>query len=338
MDEGVPACEVCGDEVGPTEVMVGRRQGRLVCRSADCQLLIARLAGMPAAARASHLAAQRDNILKRRERDAQAARHAAEIEAAEARVDRQILDEVGRQTTPDGQIVALPIPSGLAAVAPMPEERRERYRRHLERTIEDAVRTSGGRVSRDRDHVTRRRAIASARFLDERPTLRARCGQACELCKGGCCSTGGEHAFISTVTIRRLMDADPSLGGEEILRTYLSHVPDRSIAGACVNQTATGCALPPAWRSDACNAYFCDAIEAFQKNWDEAAPPDAVLVIRRAHTNGNRFDAATPHPVVEVAWLDGDGVRPLGARGQSGLRTSSMREGPDVMGSSARHG
>ena len=311
MDERAPVCEVCSDEVGPTEAMVGRRQGRLVCRSADCQLLTAQLAGMPAAARASHLATQRDLILERREREGRAVRHAAAIEEAEARVDQQILDEVRRRTKPDGRVVALPIPSGRTAVAPTPVERRERYRRHLERTIEEAVQASGGRVSRDRDHVTRKRAIASDRFLDERPTLKARSGQACELCKGGCCSTGGEHAFISTVTIRRLMDADPSLGGEEILRTYLSHLPDRSIAGACVNQTATGCALPRSWRSDACNAYFCEALEAFQKDWDEATRPDAVLVIRRAHNNGNRFDAAATHPVVEVAWLDGDGVRPL---------------------------
>jgi hypothetical protein len=338
MKESESICEVCGEEVGPADAMLGRRQGRLVCRNADCQLLMAQLAGMPAASRASHLATQRERILDRRERDARARGHAAAIREAEVEVDRQILAEVRRKTDPDGRVVVLPIPSGLATVSPMPVERRERYRRHLERTIEEAARASEGGVSRDRDHIARKRAIASGRFLDERPALKARCDQACELCKGGCCSVGGEHAFISTVTIRRLMDTDASLGGEDILRAYLSHLPERSIEGACVNQTATGCALPRAWRSDACNAYFCDALEAFQKDWDEAQPPEAVLVIRRAYTNGNRFAAATPNPVVEVAWVDDDGVRPMGAGGQPEVRRSSMREGSDVIERSARHG
>ncbi len=313
MDEGGSACEVCGAEVGPADVVLGRRQGRLVCRKADCQLLIAQLAGIPAAARESHFATQRDLILERRAREARAERHASAIAQEEARVDRQILDAVRRESTAAGRVVVLPIPTGLTAVAPLPVERRERYRRHLERTIEAALGASEGGVSRDRDHLTRRQAVEAERFLDERPTLKARSAQACDLCKGGCCSTGGEHAFISTVTIRRLVDADPSLGGEDILRTYLSRLPERSIAGACVNQTATGCALPRAWRSDACNAYFCDALEAFQEDWDEATQPDAVLVIRRAHTDGNRFSAAAAHPVEEVVWVDGDGARPVGS-------------------------
>lgn len=338
MNESEPVCEVCGTEVGPADSLQGRRQGRLVCGRADCRLLIAQLPGVPEASREHHFTTQRELILERMRREARAERRAAAIREAEAQVDRQILEAARREKTPDERVVVLPIPSGLSSVGPLPVERRERYRRHLERTVSEAVRASEGAVARDRDHAECKRAVESARFLDARPTLNARSGQACDLCKGGCCAAGGEHGFISTATIRRLLDADPSLGAEAILRTYLSHVPDRSVEGACVNQTATGCALPRSWRSDACNAYFCDALEAFQKDWDEATPPDAVLMIRRAHTTGNRFAAATVNPVLEVVRVDGDGVHPVDAGAQSPPRTSSMRADPDATDSRARHG
>jgi hypothetical protein len=312
--EGEPVCAVCGEVLAAGDVMLGRRLGRLVCRRADCQLLMARLAGMPVTARESHFVIHRSMIRSRREREALAAQRAAAVVEAEARVDRQILDDVRRTKGSVGHIAVLPIPTGLSTVAPLSPERRERYRRHLQRTIAEAIDASEGGVSRDREDLERRRAIASERFLHERPTLDARCRQACNLCKGGCCSGGGDHAFVSTVTIRRLLDADPSLTAEDILRTYLSYVPARSIGGACVNQTATGCALPREWRSDTCNAFFCGGLQALQKDWDEARPPDAVLVIRRAHTNGSRFAAGTANPVVEVVWVDEDGVRPVEGR------------------------
>lgn len=316
--------------------MAGRRRGHIVCESPDCRLLIAQIEGLPEGVRASHFATQRRLILERRERQARAEENASAVAGAEARVDGLILEAV-RPDRKQGRVVTVAIPSGRTTVAPLPAERRARYRRHLERTIEQAATATDGAVSRDREDGTRRRAVASERFLAERSELATRTTQACATCGGGCCVAGGEHAFVSTVTIRRLLDADPSLEPEDVLDGYLSHLPDESIAGACVNQTARGCALPRAWRSDACNAYFCDALEAFQAGWDERTPPDAVLLIRRARTDGNRVDVPEASPVVEVAWVDEEGVRSVDRR-QWTTRTSSMREGPEDIDSSARQG
>jgi len=309
--EREPVCEVCGAALASTDILRGRREGRPLCRRPDCQLLAAQLDGMDPAARAAHGAIRGALIRARRERETHADRDAASAAEEEARVDRDILERARGAAGPLARVAALPIPSGLRTVAALPAKRRERYRRHLERTIHEALRAPEGAVARDRDNTARKRATASERFLGKRPALATRCRQACELCKGGCCVTGGDHAFISTATIRRLVDADPELDPGEILDTYLSHLPERTIQGACVNQTATGCSLPRAWRSDSCNAYFCESLTAFQREWDEARPPDAVVMIRRARTNAHRATPGTVEPVAEVVWVSDDGMRRL---------------------------
>jgi hypothetical protein len=304
-------CEVCGAEVSRADAILSKRRGHVVCRNGACQGLIAQQTTMDPTVYRAHFELQSRLIRQRRERDAWWEERAAAVEMSDAEDNRRILEAVRREIQPDGHLVVLAIPSGLANVVPMPEERRERYREHLEAAIEEAVTfPDTDTMPENRDSAARTRSLESEAFLRERPTLTGRTDHICGMCKGGCCTTGREHAFISPFTVRRMLDADPALTPEEVLDTYLDHVPTHSIEGACINQTATGCALPRAWRSDVCNGYFCPPLNAYQEGWDESTEHDPVLVIRRNYHVWNRILSAS-RAVREVAVLDEEGVHPV---------------------------
>ena len=305
-------CEVCGLEVSRPEALLGAQRGLVVCRRGACQGLWAQRTTMDEAAYAVHFARGSRMIRDRHARDDRRQAHVDAVDAAEAADSQRIL-EAARQVVDGGdRLTALVIPSGLTRMAPTAPGRIQRYRAHLEEALEEAGRYPDvTAIPPDIYSGARDRLQRTEAHLEENPRLRARSEHACTLCKGGCCTTGEEHAYISALEIRRMLDADPTLTPERILETYLALVPDQGVADSCINQGATGCTLPREWRSDVCNGFFCPAVTDFQRQWDENdAPP--TLVIRRAHHVWNRYLTTTLNPAVEVAVVDGDGIHPLG--------------------------
>jgi hypothetical protein len=124
------------------------------------------------------------------------------------------------------------VPSNQQRVVPLPENRREKFLMHLARVVEEGF--SGDAVEVD-EYVTQE-SIEFETDSAESELL----GQACALCRGYCCSGGSEHAFIDQETIRHVRARHPGIGADELTRSYLSFLPQRSFDGACGRQVAGG--------------------------------------------------------------------------------------------------
>jgi hypothetical protein len=119
-------------------------------------------------------------------------------------------------------------------------------------------------------------------------------GAACGSCRGHCCRHGEDHAFLRPATLRRHWRAHPELTPQQVREEYLRRLPDESVAGSCIYHGRGGCALPRAMRSDVCNRYHCEDLEALRKT--AGAGPVLVLGFDK-----DRY--------VRASLLDGGGVR-----------------------------
>ncbi len=99
---------------------------------------------------------------------------------------------------------------------------------------------------------------------------------ACTLCRGWCCRNGGEHAYLDEASITRVRQARPGLDARSILRLYTQSVADPAYAGSCIFHGAQGCTLDRGLRSNICNSYFCNGLDAVVKS---EAPLGNVIVI-----------------------------------------------------------
>lgn len=134
-------------------------------------------------------------------------------------------------------------------------------------------------------------------------------GQLCAVCGGGCCTRGGEHAYLSAATLRRFMDAQPQLSMHEVAAAYLDRVAARTQAGSCINHTRQGCSLPREMRSDTCNRYACESLARLQAAQREEAPVQVVLVVRRKQDQWRRATPCLDNAVNGGALLFESGTR-----------------------------
>jgi hypothetical protein len=108
-------------------------------------------------------------------------------------------------------------------------------------------------------------ASADERTLASPPPLGNEAAQlvaaTCSACRGACCANGGDHAFLRTRTLRDMMAQHPALDDEGVVAAYLGWLPERTMTGGCVYQSAHGCTLPRALRSSICNAYVCGGLQ-----------------------------------------------------------------------------
>ena len=101
----------------------------------------------------------------------------------------------------------------------------------------------------------------------------ARLGQACGLCRGSCCQSGKEHAYLSSGTLSRVWGHAPEQTADELIASYLAHIPAEVYEDACVFQSATGCGLPRRMRSTICNEFLCRGLRnALGAAGDPAVP------------------------------------------------------------------
>jgi hypothetical protein len=111
------------------------------------------------------------------------------------------------------------------------------------------------------------------------------------------------------LTIRQFMDANPALSGEAVLNAYLSKLCPESVAGSCINQTATGCALPRDMRSATCNGYYCEPLKKYQEKAAQGDVPRRVFAVQRAKSDWGRSDITRENRIVNVALVDHGVVR-----------------------------
>jgi len=243
----------------------------------------------------------------------------AERKALEERendtIVRHALEQVSRLAEQDFDVVV--IPSGYADTSILPDERIQKYAEHLRKVTSEAHGSSD--ESRARTHRKMRQLVEKneAQFAAE-PDLRDISNRMCGMCGGGCCADGGNAAYITSATIKREKKRQPGLSDEDLVQAYLSRLSSQTITNACINQTTTGCALPTEMRSDTCNGFHCDTLNAWHDRPREERA-NTVFAIQRSGTYSERNDLTRSRQIVKVALVKAEALVPLtvkNARGQ----------------------
>lgn len=203
---------------------------------------------------------------------------------------------------PPERFLRVVLPSGPSQARPLAERRRRHYRDHLNRLISEAVfpEAPSALGPADGTSVTDGHTRSSSRLP----------GHLCAACKGGCCTLGGDTAYLTVATLRRFMAGHPGLRPRDVLSAYLDRLSHRTQAGSCINHTDQGCSLPAEMRSDTCNRYLCSAQKTLHGRLDEADPPVGVLVIQRRQNHWDRHKPGVDNGIVGGATVTEDGVSP----------------------------
>ena len=235
----------------------------------------------------------------------------ADRKALEERENDAIVQQALETTTglaeQDFDVVV--IPSGYTDTSELSHERIQKYAEHLRKVISEAHHDVDEPTTKADQETQLLVGKTEAQFAAE-PGLRDITNRMCGMCKGGCCTVGGNAAYITSTTIKRKKERQPSLSDEDIVQAYLSRLSVQTITNACVNQTTTGCALPTEMRSDTCNGFHCDTLNAWHDRPREERA-NTVLAIQRSGTYWKRNDLTQPHHVVEVALVKAEALVPL---------------------------
>lgn len=211
---------------------------------------------------------RQQNIL-RRARDARQRREQEQCRLARRHVENLPLDV--RELLPATVHVAL-VPANDRALTVLPDTRRTAFREHIARCVAGALEPVVGESS------------SSSNFIDlpfdhdvnepDAVTL----AHACATCRGHCCLGGGEHAYLKSETIKRLLAAGPGLDPDQAVAVYLARLPGTSYQNACVFHSVDGCALPRAMRSRVCNTFLCKSLQSIQDTLDGSPSRTFVAV------------------------------------------------------------
>ncbi|MBY0395505.1 MAG: hypothetical protein K2X91_03410 [Thermoleophilia bacterium] len=189
------------------------------------------------------------------------------------------------------------IPSSKQVLANIPERRRRKFRDTLNRLISEAA-AAGPPPPPTPD--------AEPAPPPESTGTAAALNAACGLCRGWCCEQGGDHAYLTIETLRRVLHREPKPRPRDVLDAYLGRVGHRSYRGSCLFHQDGGCALPRDLRSDTCNRFYCTGLTDFRRRVDGGDPARAFFV--SAHRDEIRA----------AGFCDEDGLRPAPADEEPG--------------------
>ncbi len=285
-----PCCMVCGAAFVRG---AGAGESDLCCHAVACRMVLSRRAEMGEAGFKHYLQAQ----ARHRQFQAALAHAAMERKLAEVQENENAWLAL-RARLPAGltpEPLALLLPSGPPRASRLAARRRERYRAHLLKIIDEAAGMAGA-------------AAMPAAAAPEAAGESALPGRLCALCGGGCCTHGGDEAYLSAATMRRFMDAQPGLSHEEVAAAYLGRVTDKTQTGSCINHTGQGCSLPKEMRSDICNRFSCESLARLQAAQRGPDAVHAVLIVRRKQDHWNRAKPGVDNAVTAHALLRETGV------------------------------
>jgi len=261
------------------------------------------------------------------------AKQAREKGEAEANENLAAWGKLKRRLAPDksqAQFLQLLAPSGPPRASKSVLARRQVYRTHLAAIIAEALmkdpHDSAAGVSEHQDLPQKPfNAEGELATLSAASKLPDRL---CAFCGGGCCTRGGDVAYLSAVTIRRVMAQQPQLqSAEALMALYLERLPSRSQTGSCINHGPKGCGLSRDLRSDICNNYACEALAQLQtaqhkanESWPQLAPI-SVLVLRRKQDHWQRDKPGLDNAINAGALLSEAGIAQLSASRLLGAKT-----------------
>jgi len=302
-------CEVCGCDVNFVDILAYKDMGGVVCQSFDCKKIFQEKDMTPTLYYESQVNYQKQRYRERKELEEKKKKYVAErlhLEAEEnKKIKSLVLEEYVNSEEQTIHIVALP--KGLSNLIPLSEKRINAYLQHIIVTARDAFQyISEPEANPINEHSDIREKLDNLnKTLAENPTLHKVSDKLCAQCKGGCCTSGRDNAYLSPITMVRVIENNPTMTEEEIVSLYASYISTDSIAGACINQTGTGCALPNELRSDTCNSYYCPSLLTYQK---EAKPMDSemILSIQRNRTCWKEPTTSEQDAITNVSLLTSD--------------------------------
>jgi hypothetical protein len=262
------------------------------CMAVACRMVVSRHGEMGEAGFRHYLQMQARHTQHRAmvARDA-ALRKAAELEENAAAFSTLRASLPAVMEPPPLQLL---LPTGPVHACRMTKQRRERYRAHLREIIAEAI------------HLAPMAAVATAGPASAPSNL---AGNLCAMCGGGCCSRGGEKAYLSGQTMRRVMEAQPGVSGDDILEAYMARVPVHARTGSCINHTAHGCSLPKEMRSDVCNRFSCESLARLQAAQRGPEAVQAVLIVRRMQDHWRRNEVGVDNQINALVVLRASGAR-----------------------------
>jgi hypothetical protein len=289
------SCIVCGGEIRLLAVGTDA-----VCESAHCRVLMTRRASIGPDGFRFLIEVRRRQRREQGERAEAERLRLAERSALEALEHESIREAVSREEeVPASSYPLLVLPRGPHGLERVSRQRRQRFREHLDAIIAETVSGEANDAATARDE-----SIAA----DPVTPLAA---QLCTLCRGGCCSQGGDKAYLTAATIRRFMRLRPDLAADRIAAEYLDRLGDQIVAGSCIHHTGTGCSLPRQMRADTCNDYFCKPMREWQARCETGERPLGAFVIQRREDNWSKDRSDVANEVVGISVVTETGSRSL---------------------------
>lgn len=291
-------CEICGDEIPFFEAINNKDRDWKICGAIECKNILEQQARLPETAFKVFLTSHRRVVEQRRQRIAVKEQLKKQEAQENELIFKQVVADYGQPEAPKHRVI---LPQGHGEQVPLSQERIEKYKAHLTETIAEAFKyQSVADVPNDNNQEAHEKLLAKEQRFAKQPRLKAISDHFCMICKGGCCSRGREHAYISVSSIRRLLDAQPDYTEETLLQEYLAKLGETSSVNACINQTNTGCALPRELRSSTCNQFHCASVTKYQdkiSSDDEIGP---VVVVQRVNALWNHSYDGAPNDVARV--------------------------------------
>lgn len=297
--QAVSACEICGARIPFLGTLKNKHRSLKICGAIECENVRKQKASMPEASFKVYLASNQRMLSERRHRFAAK----EEIRKKEVEEHQQIFEHMSRRLEGTDQQPShtVAIPSGRSELVPLDQSRIDRYRSHLENVIDEALQyESVNEAPDDNNKNAYRKLNEQLQLFARRPDVKAISDNLCRLCKGGCCSRGENHAYLSASSMRRQLDDNPGWTKEDLMEQYLSRLPRRSSKNACINQGREGCVLPRDLRSSTCNFFFCGALSNYQKTAEEEHLRAPVLAIKRRHALWDQNYDNAPNDITNV--------------------------------------
>ena len=151
------------------------------------------------------------------------------------------------------------VPAFTAKLVNLPQRRRRAFRDHVTALIAQSAEPAKTPSARNRQNE-------SSPVPEPASNVRAVLGMACSCCKGRCCESGGDHAYLDVETLRRYRTAHPEQRPRDVLAAYLDRLGPRTYEGSCIFHQGDGCALSRDMRAEICNRHYCKALLSFQQN------------------------------------------------------------------------
>ncbi len=309
-------CEVCACLISYSDFLQAKKHDYLVCNSFDCRSVMINKSNMTSFQFENYLKYQIKLIETKSYEAVIKNKNAKILDDKEKKKNEKMLRTFleGNPRYSEENFHLMRLPSGLTKLAAPSVERIKNYSEHLKRVIQETINNINNDTLEDdlTDNVDDSSVLFSKDYSEasERQLMADRL---CEACKGGCCVSGGDHAYISASTIAELLKTKPELSQTDIYELYLSKIENKTIVGACINQTKFGCSLTREMRSDTCNNYFCEPVKSYLENesLEDIDKQKMVFAVKWSNTNWNRYDYRSVNEITEMMIINKAEILPI---------------------------